>query len=138
MGKANHGRDTEPELRLRSALHRRGLRFRVDRRIERGVRTAVDIVFSPARVAVFVDGCFWHRCPAHNTLPKANRDWWSKKLAENVARDRRVDAALLERGWTVIRIWEHEDPEGAAERISAVVRRRRTQPTQGGVVTGGE
>ena len=81
----------------------------------------MDVTFGGARVAVFVDGCFWHRCPVHSTLPKANREWWSQKLADNVDRDRRVDSALTQKGWRVLRIWEHEDPEGAADRIAAVV-----------------
>jgi DNA mismatch endonuclease, patch repair protein len=90
----------------------------VNRRVESGVRATADIVFGPARVAVFVDGCFWHCCPEHGTQPKRNGLWWSAKLADNVARDRRVDAALAERGWTVLRVWEHEDPEEAAGRIA--------------------
>lgn len=121
MGKANRGSDTGPERRLRSELHRRGLRFRLQRRVEPDVRTKVDITFGPARVAVFVDGCFWHMCPEHGTLPKANHDWWLDKLMANVSRDRRVDRELAERGWLVIRVWEHEDPTIAAERISRAV-----------------
>jgi len=122
MGKANRGRDTGPELRLRSALHRRGLRFRVNRRVTDSLRGSVDIVFRTARVAVFVDGCFWHKCPSHGTVPKANQDWWTEKLAGNVARDRRTDAALAAEGWTVVRVWEHEDPEAAADRVAAVLK----------------
>lgn len=129
MGKANRGRDTGPEMRLRSALHRRGLRYRVNRRVERGIRTTVDLAFGPTKVAVFVDGCFWHRCPEHATMPKANRLWWSDKLADNVARDRRNDAALAARGWKVIRVWEHEDVENAAELIAGAVRTRRRDAT---------
>src|SRR3954452_12998483 len=98
MGKANRGRDTGPERQLRSALHQRGLRYRVNRRVEADLRATVDIACGPGRVAVFVDGCFWHRCPEHGTLPKANGDWWLRKLDANVARDRRNDAALRSRG----------------------------------------
>src|SRR4051812_20941144 len=87
-------RDTEPELALRSALHRRGLRFRVDRRVIPAVRTRADVAFATAKVAVFVDGCFWHACPEHQTWPAANRDWWRRKLEENVRRDERTNAAL--------------------------------------------
>ena len=130
MGQANRGRDTGPELRLRSALHRRGLRFRINRRVAAELRTTVDIVFARARVAVFVDGCFWHRCPDHSTTPKANGEWWASKLEENVARDRRADIALRERGWTVLRIWEHEDPEVAANRVAVIVRRATTGGTK--------
>lgn len=124
MGKANRGRDTGPERQLRSALHRRRLRYRVNRRVETGIRTTVDIAFGPAKVAVFVDGCFWHRCPEHGTLPKANGDWWLSKLEANVTRDRRTDAALATRGWQVIRVWEHDDREQAAELVARAVRQR--------------
>ena len=122
MGRANRGRDTRPERELRSELHRRGLRFRVHRRVEPALRATVDIAFGPAAVAVFVDGCFWHRCPEHATRPKANGTWWEEKLAANVERDRRTDEALRERGWTVIRVWEHETPDAAADRIERAVR----------------
>jgi DNA mismatch endonuclease, patch repair protein len=128
MGKANRGRDTAPEVRLRSELHRRGLRYRVNRRAAKDLRVRVDIVFGPARVAVFVDGCFWHRCPLHATTPKANRDWWMEKLEVNVARDRRNDEELRARGWNVMRVWEHEDPAEAADRISRAVRGAPLQP----------
>jgi DNA mismatch endonuclease (patch repair protein) len=98
------GRDTKPETALRSALWRRGLRFRKTT----GLRGKPDIVFATARVVVFVDGCFWHRCPEHQTRPASNAAFWDGKLSENVARDRRTDAALEAEGWTVVRIWEHE------------------------------
>jgi DNA mismatch endonuclease, patch repair protein len=116
-GKANRGRDTRPERLLRSELHRRGLRFRVHQRPEADIRATVDIVFRSARTLIFVDGCFWHSCPQHGNLPKANRDWWAAKLDANVARDRANDAAFRARGWTVIRVWEHEPTEAAADRI---------------------
>ena len=99
------GRDTKPEMLLRSALHRLGLRFRVNKRIE-GIRA--DIVFGPSRVAVFVDGCFWHGCRRHGALPKTNQSYWMPKLAENVRRDRRQRARLKRAGWKVIKVWEHE------------------------------
>jgi DNA mismatch endonuclease, patch repair protein len=124
MGRANRGRDTTPERRLRSALHRRGLRFRINQRVASDLRATVDVAFGPARVAVLVDGCFWHQCPIHSTLPKANREWWADKLAMNVARDRRTESALRERDWLVIRVWEHEDAESAAERVEFAVRSR--------------
>lgn len=120
--KANRPRDTRPERLLRSALHRRGLRFRVHRRPEPDLRVTADIAFGSARTLVFVDGCFWHRCPVHSTMPKANGDWWRAKLDGNVIRDRRTDAELRSRGWTVIRVWEHEPPEEAADRIVRAVR----------------
>lgn len=99
------GKDTSTERALRSALHRSGLRFRVQRRVE-GV--AVDIVFPAMKVAVFVDGCFWHGCPKHATFPKTNRTYWIPKLAENKARDKRQSDRLRKAGWKVIRVWEHE------------------------------
>ncbi len=81
-----------------------------------------DVLFRRARVVVFVDGCFWHSCPQHGTMPKSNRTWWEQKLRANVDRDRRADAALKESGWRVVRIWEHEIPAKAADRIAALVR----------------
>lgn len=129
MGKANRGRDTGPERALRSELHRRGLRYRVQRRLDTDPSVTADIVFGPARVAVFVDGCFWHVCPEHGTMPKSNRTWWADKLAANVERDRRTDLALTGRGWTVIRVWEHEHSGLAADRVEAAVRSRRSEPT---------
>lgn len=107
---------------MRSALHRRGLRFRVHRRPEPDLRVTADVMFGPARTLVFVDGCFWHRCPLHSTAPKANGDWWRAKLDANVERDRRADAELRSRGWTVIRVWEHESADDAADRILRAVR----------------
>jgi DNA mismatch endonuclease (patch repair protein) len=120
---ANRRVDTGPERRLRSALHRRGLRFRKDRRIDAdGVRVRADVVFPRQRVAVFVDGCFWHCCPAHATQPRAHESYWAAKLRGNVERDRRVDAALERAAWTVIRVWEHEQSEDAAGRVEAIIR----------------
>ncbi|MBF6213806.1 very short patch repair endonuclease [Nocardia puris] len=108
---------TDPELALRRELHRRGLRYFVDRAPLRGQRRRADVVFPRLRVAVYVDGCFWHSCPDHATHPKNNAAWWAEKLAGNVARDRATDAALREAGWTVVRVWEHEDPAVAADRV---------------------
>lgn len=118
-------RHTAPELAVRRELHRRGLRYRTDMPVPDIGRTRPDIVFTRVRVAVFVDGCFWHRCPDHGTSPKANADWWSEKLDGNVRRDRAIDLALAEAGWLVIRIWEHEEPVEAADRIESAVRKRR-------------
>jgi len=115
-------RDTRPELELRRELHARGLRYRVDARPAAALRGRADILFSGARVAVYVDGCFWHSCPTHGVLPKGNREWWRAKLEATVKRDRRADSTLQELGWEVIRIWEHEDPVAAADRIEAAVR----------------
>lgn len=123
-------RDTVPELALRRALHRLGLRYRVDRAVGPGVRRRADVVFGGAKVAVFVDGCFWHRCPQHATDPKANAQWWRDKLDRNVARDRETDATLAAQGWLVVRVWEHEDAVAAAARIAELVRARRTSSRQ--------
>ncbi len=117
-------RDTKPELALRRAVWRLGLRYRVDVAPIPGRRRA-DLVFTRANVAVYVDGCFWHSCPQHATVPKANREWWVAKLQANVARDRDTDARLAERGWVVIRVWEHEDVDKAARQIAGTVRTRR-------------
>jgi DNA mismatch endonuclease (patch repair protein) len=113
--------DTKPELALRSALHRLGLRYRVHRRPVPSIRREADVVFPRARVAVFVDSCFWHRCPQHATFPKENAEWWRAKLDANHARDRDTDARLAAAGWTVVRVWEHEDAAEAASRVAAMV-----------------
>ncbi len=121
-------RDTKPEVALRRELHRRGLRFRVDHPPISGLRRRADIVFGPPRVAVFVDGCFWHMCPEHSTLPTSNADWWLQKLSANVARDRDTDARLKAAGWLVVRVFEHADIVAAADQIEAVsVPRRRAR-----------
>lgn len=122
---ANRRTDTAPERVLRSALHARGLRFHKDRRLEvAGRRVRPDIVFGRARVAVFVDGCFWHRCPTHSTHPRANEDFWRGKFERTLARDRADDAALEDSGWRVVRVWEHERPTAAADRVEAALRLR--------------
>ncbi len=118
-------RDTKPELALRRELWQRGLRYRVDRPPIKGMRRRADIVFGPSRVAVFVDGCFWHSCPEHATIPKNNRQWWVDKLEANVQRDRDTDRELEEAGWLVVRVWEHENVEAAASRIIREVESRR-------------
>lgn len=118
VGKANRRTNTKPELALRSALHGRGLRFRKDYQLRaNGLRVRPDVVFTRRRVAVFVDGCFWHNCPEHGSVPKRNVDYWLPKLAANRARDDRVNEALQAEGWAVVRIWEHEDPEQAANQV---------------------
>jgi len=118
-------RDTAAELALRSTLHRMGLRFRVDVTLVEGLRRRADIVFGSVRVAVFVDGCFWHGCPIHGTWPKANAEFWRKKIRDNQKRDADTGLRLTKAGWKVIRVWEHEDPNKAAQRISNVVQKRR-------------
>jgi DNA mismatch endonuclease (patch repair protein) len=116
-------RDTPCELALRSAVHRAGLRYRVDWPLP-GTRRRADLAFVGARVAVFVDGCFWHGCPEHATQPRANAAWWRDKLAANVARDRDTDATLRRAGWLVLRFWEHADMQAAAMRVQRAVERR--------------
>lgn len=118
---------TDPEMRLRRLLHRRGLRYRVDLPLEGMPRRRADLTFTGAKVVVFVDGCFWHRCPEHATSPANNGTWWAHKLETNVARDRDTDTRMREAGWTVLRFWEHEDMEEAAERVAAVVGERRAR-----------
>lgn len=115
-------RDTKPELMLRRELHRRGLRYRVNRRPIAQVRRTADVVFTKAKVAVFVDGCFWHRCPVHGAIPKTNTQWWTAKFEANVQRDRDTDQVLESNGWTVIRVWEHADVHEAADQIEGSVR----------------
>ena len=114
-------RDTKPELAVRRELHRRGFRFRLDVRASESIRSRPDIVFTRARVAVFVDGCFWHGCTEHGSIPKNNREWWMKKLRTNEERDARTTTTLEAEGWKVIRIWEHELVNEAVERVAAAV-----------------
>ncbi len=114
--------NTKPEIAIRRGLHALGLRFRVDVRPVPDLRCRGDIVFTRRRVVIFVDGCFWHGCPQHATQPKHNSQWWRDKLDSNIARDRRADVALSARGWTVIRVWEHERSEEAVERILRILR----------------
>jgi DNA mismatch endonuclease (patch repair protein) len=118
-------KNTKPELALRRRLHAAGLRYRVDYPPLSGVRRRADLVFTRQRVAVFVDGCFWHSCPKHATLPKANAQWWADKLEKNRIRDIETDRLLADAGWTVIRVWEHEDPEDAASLVEHAVRQSR-------------
>ena len=124
--RANRRRDSSPELALRSTLHNSGLRFRVDHPVRTPGRRPIrpDIVFPKRRVAVFVDGCFWHGCPIHGTQPATNRDYWARKLDANRHRDISTTEALERDGWTVLRFWEHEDPSDAAEQVIAAIRQR--------------
>ena len=119
----NRSTDTAPEVRLRAALHRAGLRFFKHRRPEPKLTFRADIVFPAGRLAVFVDGCFWHSCPAHGTRPRANRDWWDAKLAHNRLRDERNDSDLRKAGWQVLRIWEHEPIDLAVGRVKTALDR---------------
>lgn len=110
-------RDTAPELAVRRELHRRGLRFRVDWPLPGLARRRADVVFTRQKVAIFVDGCFWHSCPEHRTAPASNSAWWVNKLENNVRRDRQTDDHLRGLGWTVLRFWEHENPIVCADEV---------------------
>ncbi|WP_435123377.1 very short patch repair endonuclease [Micromonospora tulbaghiae] len=115
----NRGRDTRPELAVRRAAHRRGLRYRVDVQPLPNVRRRADLVFPRERIAVFIDGCYWHGCPEHYKAPSANAAYWSAKIATNVARDQDTNSRLAAAGWRVIRAWEHESAEAVADRLVA-------------------
>lgn len=125
---ANRGRDTKPEMALRRAVHALGLRYRVDTRPVKNLNRRADLVFSKAKVAVQVDGCWWHGCEEHHTTAKTNADFWAEKIRRNRERDADTDARLAVEGWLVVRVWEHEDVDEAAARIaSAVADRLRAQ-----------
>jgi DNA mismatch endonuclease, patch repair protein len=125
-------RDTPAELAVRSLLHRRGLRFRVDSAPVPGLRRRADIVFASARVAVFIDGCFWHGCPKHATWPKANSEWWRAKISATILRDRDTDQHLEDAGWAVLRAWTHEAAVDVAERVDRLVAIRRLTRSEAG------
>lgn len=122
---SNSQRDTNPELKVRRLLHRRGLRYRVDVRPVPGLPRRADIVFTRRKVAVFIDGCFWHGCPEHGTRSfGTNPEFWKQKIERNAARDLNTTAQLEANGWQVLRYWEHVDPEKVASQIDAEVRAR--------------
>ncbi len=118
----NKSRDTKPEMAVRRAVHAMGLRYRIAARPLAGLSRTADLVFRRARIAVFVDGCFWHGCPAHHVPPKTNANYWAVKIGSNKARDRDTTVLLRAAGWTVMRFWSHEDPSAVAGKISQVVR----------------
>lgn len=123
-------RDTAPEVAVRRLLHAAGMRYRVNVPVPGMPRRTIDIVFVRAKVAVFMDGCFWHGCPEHATHPKANAEWWRAKLDKNMARDLETTRHLRSAGWTVLRFWEHEPVTDVARRISESVTTARTLPTE--------
>ena len=116
--------NTKPELLLRRELYARGLRFR----IHASLPGHPDLAFTRAKIAVFVDGCFWHGCPEHGTLPKNNREWWRTKIDGNIRRDRTKDEALAVLGWDVVHAWEHESPKSAANRVEDLWRSKTLRP----------
>lgn len=117
-------RDTAPELALRRELHRRGLRYRLQVKVPGNNRRTIDVAFTRARVAVFVDGCFWHGCPEHGTSPRANSEWWRWKIQRNQERDADTTRLLDDAGWTVVRLWEHRDAKDSADAVETALRRR--------------
>ena len=117
----NRSRDTSPELAVRRLLHAAGLRYRVNIRPLKSLRRTADVVFTRRKIAVFIDGCFWHGCPDHYVIPKTNVHYWSPKIETNLARDADTSAQLREAGWTVLRFWEHQPPAEVAEQIMASV-----------------
>ncbi|MCX4797300.1 very short patch repair endonuclease [Streptomyces sp. NBC_01242] len=128
-------RDTAPEVAVRKLLHASGYRYRLNERVPGMSRRTIDIAFTRAKVAVFLDGCFWHGCPVHATHPKSNAEWWRRKLDRNMARDTETTEHLAAAGWTVLRFWEHEAPSLVAERVAATVdqeRSARTKRQEGG------
>lgn len=129
-------RDTAGELALRRELFARGYRYRVQLPVPGRPRRTIDIAFTRAKVAVFVDGCYWHGCPRHGTQSKTNPEWWSEKIATNRARDADTTAHLESLGWRVVRIWEHESAEEGADRVLQVLRVLRGEPDLGSVLPG--
>lgn len=123
--RSNRGRDTGPERALRQLLHAAGCRYRVDYAPGPNKRRRADIVFTRLRIAVFVDGCFWHSCPVHGTVPRRNADYWVPKLERNRVRDAETTQTLEAAGWTVIRIWEHELPVAACRQVMSAVEAKR-------------
>ncbi len=124
---AIRSRDTSPELALRSLVHAEGLRYRVAAKPLPGMRRTADLLFRPTRVAVFVDGCFWHGCPEHFVPPKTNPSYWESKISGNVTRDRDTDERLASEGWLVLRFWAHQSPEECADAVVAAVVTRRKE-----------
>ncbi len=114
-------RDTDPEMLIRREAHQRGMRYRVDAPLPGMPRRRADMIFPRRKVAVFIDGCFWHSCPLHRSIPRANNEWWVAKLQRNVDRDRETDAHLQKLGWTVLRFWEHEDPTTVVNHVERVI-----------------
>lgn len=124
-------KDTAAELAVRRLLHAAGLRYRVEFPVPGMARRRIDVAFTSVKVAVLIDGCFWHGCPQHATQPKSNAEWWRQKLDRNMARDTETTEHLVAAGWEVLRFWEHESAEDVALRVAAAVTRRRAQRARG-------
>ncbi|RMB62398.1 very short patch repair endonuclease [Tessaracoccus antarcticus] len=127
-------RDTSPEMALRRVLFAQGLRFRIQYPAPGRPRRSIDIAFPKWKLAVFVDGCFWHGCPEHGVAPKNNAEWWRAKLAKNVKRDADTTEELRSQGWRVIRFWEHVDPTEAATQVGSVLGNLNTDPPRSPLV----
>ena len=125
--KANRGVDTKPELRLRSQVHKAGLRYAIDVRPESDINRRADLVFRSAKVAVFVHGCFWHGCPKHYTLPKSNKKYWAQKVRRNRERDQETQRLLRKRDWKVLVFWEHQSVDSCAIKTIETVEKRRME-----------
>lgn len=125
----NRAQDTRPELAVRSSLHRLGLRFHKHAQPLKGLRCKADVVFPREKVAVFVDGCFWHGCSEHGRVPSDRNGYWAAKLGRNMERDQRNNKALAAAGWLALRYWEHEDPGRVSLDVQAAVLRRRAHAT---------
>ena len=126
----NRSRDTKPELAARSAIHAQGLRYRVGTRPLPGLRRTADVVFRRDKIAVFLDGCFWHGCFEHHTRPSTNSEYWLAKISGNIERDKDTNVRLEQAGWTVLRFWEHESPEMVAEVVQQTVRASRARDSK--------
>ncbi|WP_079042204.1 very short patch repair endonuclease [Streptomyces aureus] len=135
---AIRSRDTKPEQQVRRLLHAQGLRYRVAAKPLSDLRRTADIIFRPVKVAVFIDGCYWHGCPEHYVAPRTNPGYWSDKVARNMARDSDTNQRLEEAGWTVLRFWEHESPEECAMHIAAEVAKHRALARSKGTVESSE
>jgi DNA mismatch endonuclease (patch repair protein) len=119
-------RGTKRELEIRSALHKIGMRFRVQITPLEDLRRQADIAFRREKIAIFIDGCFWHGCPIHRTLPKSNTEWWTEKLQANIRRDEDTNLRLREAGWLVLRFWEHEETTQIVQIVQRCLKERRT------------
>ena len=125
----NKSRDTKPEIAVRSAVHALGMRYRVAARPIASLRRTADLVFRNARVAVFIDGCFWHGCPVHHLPPKSHAEYWAAKIVTNKNRDAHTTALLEAAGWTAMRFWSHEKPDEVAAQIAKQIRCKRIKET---------